>query len=132
MTALMFSMIKKQIDDWMAEFGQDNMPPPFQIYTFQSEPGPGNVHFVQKIFQGEFEFDVLFNSGAASQEMTSEDLTEGLSNINEGFDKRFDSTASQEHGAWAHKLEAVLACQLNLTPPRNSQLDLRAVGDESR
>lgn len=46
---------------------------------------------------------------------------------------QFDSTgASRDHRACAHKLEAALACQLNLRPPRNPRLGLSAAVDESK
>jgi mannosyl-oligosaccharide glucosidase len=35
-----------------------------------NEPGVGNVHFMQMVFQDEFEFDVLYSSRAATREMT--------------------------------------------------------------
>lgn len=35
-----------------------------------NEPGVGNVHFMQMVFQDDFEFDVLYSSRAATREMT--------------------------------------------------------------
>lgn len=39
----------------MKEYGQDKMPPPEQIYTISHKPGMGNMHLVQKVFEGPFE-----------------------------------------------------------------------------
>lgn len=53
--------------------------------------GEGNLHFVQKSFQGEFEFDVLFSSDPISKAMTSSSLTEGIQHALSTFSKRFQS-----------------------------------------
>lgn len=51
-----------------------------------SDPGHGNLHFVQKMFEGSsFEFDVLTSA------MTSDLLTTCISDASITFDKRFES-----------------------------------------
>ena len=53
------------------------------------EPGEGNLHFVQKIFEGGFEFDILFSSDSVSEAMTSNSLTEGIQDALSTFSQRF-------------------------------------------
>lgn len=49
--------MKAQIDKYMEKYGEDDMPPPCQMFTIENgETGPGgNLHFVQKVFEGAFE-----------------------------------------------------------------------------
>ncbi|KAE9974852.1 hypothetical protein EG328_003581 [Venturia inaequalis] len=88
---ILFAMLKEQIDEYVEKYTKENPPPPFQLYTIKSEAGSGNVHFVQKVFEGAFEFDVLFSSSAAESELASSDLSKGISEIVKTFDTRFDS-----------------------------------------
>lgn len=60
-------------------------------------PGEGNLHFVQKSFEGGFEFDVLFSSSDSIPEaMTSGALTEGIQDALSTFSKRFQSVYSPQ------------------------------------
>lgn len=59
-------------------------------------PGEGNLHFVQKSFEGGFEFDVLFSPDPVSEAMTSESLTEGIYDALSTFTKRFQSLYSPQ------------------------------------
>lgn len=56
---IMFAMLKEQIDEYIQKYTQENPPPPCQLYTLKSEAGPGNVHFVQKVFEGAFEVNMF-------------------------------------------------------------------------
>lgn len=48
--------MKMSVDGYMEAYGQDNLPPPWQLFTIPNAGvGAGNLHFVQKIFQGAFE-----------------------------------------------------------------------------
>ncbi|KAK7421351.1 Processing alpha glucosidase I [Neonectria punicea] len=68
-----------------------NPPPPWQVYRVDHQPGKGNVHIVQKTFEGSFEFDVIFSSASASRELKSEDVTEEIKQTSESFAERFSS-----------------------------------------
>lgn len=57
-------------------------------------PGEGNLHFVQKNFEGGFELDVLFSSDSTSAALTSSSLTEGIQEALSTFSKRFQSVYS--------------------------------------
>jgi mannosyl-oligosaccharide glucosidase len=88
---ILFSQLKQTVDGYIEKYGEEDIPPPFQLYTITNDAGFGNQHLVQKVFEGAFEFDVLFSSAAAPAEITSEDLTSGIQKITSSFDKRFES-----------------------------------------
>ena len=53
--ALLFTHMKSEIDAYVERFGNDNGPPPWQLFTIANDPKAGNMHIVQKVFQGPFE-----------------------------------------------------------------------------
>ncbi|PVI03888.1 glycoside hydrolase family 63 protein [Periconia macrospinosa] len=87
--AVLFSQLKSEIDQLLPKYGDENPPPPAQIYTIKHQPGLGNIHMIQKVFEGAFEFDILFSSASAPQPITSADLTEQIKSVTSGFSSRF-------------------------------------------
>lgn len=87
--AILFTDMKSQIDELVPKYAQENPPPPAQIYTIQHAPGAGNIHMVQKVFSGAFEFDVIFSSGSAPAKITSDDITAQIKTVTSGFAARF-------------------------------------------
>ena len=88
--AVLFAQLKSEIDLMAQRYTEDNPPPPAQLYTIKHQPGQGNVHLVQKVFEGPFEFDILFSSASAPQPVTTEDLTLQIKSITNGFATRFN------------------------------------------
>ncbi|OTB07737.1 glycoside hydrolase family 63 protein [Hypoxylon sp. CI-4A] len=86
---LLFQQLKAGVDKIIQDYGAENAPPPWQVYQLENKPGTGNLHFVQKVFEGAFEFDILFSSGSAGKETTSEDLTREITTTTEAFNERF-------------------------------------------
>ncbi|KUI71757.1 hypothetical protein VM1G_07295 [Cytospora mali] len=66
-------------------------PPAHHTYALPNKPGAGNAHVVQKIFEGAFEFDIIFSSKSAGKDLTSEDLTREIRDTTESFGERFSS-----------------------------------------
>ena len=87
--AMMFAHMKGQIDVLVPKYGEDNPPPPAQVYTIQHLPGKGNMHLVQKVFEGPFEFDIIFSSASAPEKITSEHLTQQIDSVTSSFSTRF-------------------------------------------
>ena len=87
---IFFTQMKTQVDEALEEYGKENIPPPAQLFTVPHKPGHGNAHFVQKVFSGEFQFDVLFSSGSAPEPLTSEVLTKEIKAASESFSETFD------------------------------------------
>ena len=54
-TALLFNQMRGSIDTYLDKYGQEDMPPPYQFFTLRNNAGVGNQHFIQKVFEGEFE-----------------------------------------------------------------------------
>lgn len=86
---IVFAQLKAGVDQIIKDYGQDNAPPPWQTYMLRNKPGSGNLQIVQKIFEGAFEFDVLFSSGSASKEVTSEDLTAEIKKNSASFHEKY-------------------------------------------
>ncbi len=72
---IVFRQLKEGIDGIMELYDPQQPPPPWQIYQLANRPGVGNVHLVQKVFQGPFEFDILFSSESVGKDLTSAYLT---------------------------------------------------------
>ncbi|KAF3920501.1 hypothetical protein ABW20_dc0107870 [Dactylellina cionopaga] len=89
---ILFLELKTRFEKIMAHFGAENLPPPWQTMTFPPSYGEGNVHFVQKVFEGPFEFDILFSSDSASKPITSKIVTEKIKENESSFGARFDRT----------------------------------------
>ena len=81
--------MKTTIDGYVAEFTEEKMPPPWQTYTIQNRPTDGNLHLIQKVFEGAFEFDVFYQPASASKPKTSEDLTNSIKAVVKGFDQKY-------------------------------------------
>jgi mannosyl-oligosaccharide glucosidase len=84
-----FMNMKSEIDGFMEQYGQDRMPPPWLAFTVQNEIKNGNFHIVQKVFQGTFEFDILFNSASAETPLTSESVSKAIADASSKFKSKF-------------------------------------------
>merc|ERR1712000_82391 len=87
---VVFASMKQDIDKFLQEYGQENMPPPWAAFAISQDSGPGNFHMVQKIFVGEFEFDVLFNS-ASGPSISTDTLTKAIAESFTSFRAKFDN-----------------------------------------
>ncbi|KAL2152490.1 hypothetical protein VTH82DRAFT_5674 [Thermothelomyces myriococcoides] len=87
---ILFRQLKEGVD-WLVENKYDvqDPPPPWQVYLLTNRPGTGNVHIVQKVFEGDFEFDVLFSSESAGKELTSADLSKEIEEATKSFAERY-------------------------------------------
>jgi len=47
--------MKGEIDGFVERYGSENHPPPWQLFTIANDAKAGNLHLVQKVFQGPFE-----------------------------------------------------------------------------
>jgi mannosyl-oligosaccharide glucosidase len=88
---VIFSLMKPEVDGLVEQYGQENMPPPWQVFTIPNDIKDGNFHIVQKVFQGSFEFDIMYNSASAPEPVTSEDLSKAVAAASKSFKKKFAS-----------------------------------------
>lgn len=86
---LLFTKLKEAVDEIQESIDRENPPPPWQVYQLKHKPGKGNVHLVEKTFEGSFEFDVIFSSASIGKELTSEDVTRETKISSESFKERF-------------------------------------------
>ncbi|KAI5287291.1 Processing alpha glucosidase I, partial [Ascosphaera atra] len=87
---IVFLQIRETVKRYLEAFGQDNIPPPAQLFTIPNQSGEeGNSFYVQKVFKGTFEFDILFSSGAAEKPLTSKSLTQRIKDVKKSFSARF-------------------------------------------
>ncbi|KAI1075936.1 glycoside hydrolase family 63 protein [Whalleya microplaca] len=86
---IIFQQLKAGVDEIIQDYGPENAPPPWQVYQLANAPGAGNAQIIQKVFEGPFEFDILFSSGSAGKDTTSEDLTREIRLTTEAFHDRF-------------------------------------------
>ncbi|KAJ5887656.1 FAD dependent oxidoreductase [Penicillium taxi] len=93
---IMFSEMKKEVDESIQKYGETAPPPPAQLFTIKHAPGQGNMHLVQKVFTGSFEFDVLFSSGSAPKVVTSETITKELKQVSLSFSDRFNQALAPQ------------------------------------
>ncbi|KAA8909446.1 hypothetical protein TRICI_004513 [Trichomonascus ciferrii] len=72
------------------DFKDDNAPPAWLLYTLPNSEAQtkGRLHYVQKIFEGEFELDVLY-SGTRDDELTSQSVTDMIDETSDVVDKKF-------------------------------------------
>ena len=47
--------MKGEIDEMIAQYGTENAPPPWSTFTIPNDIKEGNLHVVQKVFEGAFE-----------------------------------------------------------------------------
>ncbi|PQE21597.1 mannosyl-oligosaccharide glucosidase protein [Rutstroemia sp. NJR-2017a WRK4] len=88
---ILFKALKDQIDEYLETYGEENAPPPWQIYTMPHKPAAGNLHMIQKVFEGDFEFDIIFNSASAEKELTSQEISALIAANHKSFFDRFIS-----------------------------------------
>jgi mannosyl-oligosaccharide glucosidase len=81
--------MKTSLDKYIEQYTTEAMPPPMQAFTIPNLPGAGNMHFVQKVFEGAFEFDVIFSSGSAPTPIKSAHLSSQIEKTMSSFSERF-------------------------------------------
>ena len=90
---IVFMVMKQEIDALVQEYGEQNMAPPCQAFTIANKIQDGNFHMVQKVFQGPFEVDILFNSDSSlNRRITSENLSKEILTNSESFKAKFLKT----------------------------------------
>ncbi|KAI1814498.1 glycoside hydrolase family 63 protein [Poronia punctata] len=86
---LFFQALQTSVNEIVKQFGPESAPPPWQVYQLPNRAQSGNIHIVQKVFEGPFEFDVLFSSESSGKDITSEDLSREILSTTESFNDRF-------------------------------------------
>ena len=95
--AHLFQGLKESMQQIFAIYGQDDPPPPYQVYTVNHRPGPGNLHFIQKVFEGAFEFDIIFNSASSGKTLYSSDVSKSIESTHKSYVERLVSTFDTQY-----------------------------------
>jgi len=110
-----FAGFKATIDKVVKEYPENNMAPPWQAFTLQNDITMGNMHMVQKVFVGNFQFDIIFKSASAPI-ATSEFLHRTIEKASTQFKTKFSKIYSpvkpftkDDHKACAESLLSNLA-----------------------
>ena len=86
---LVFQKMKEEIDGLLEKYGQDSELPPWAMFTVPNDIKEGNLHVIQKVFEGAFEFDVIYSSASAGPPTTSADLESKFRTSKKSFSERF-------------------------------------------
>lgn len=86
-----FRQLGERVNGLMDRIDKESPPPAWQIYALPHKPAAGNAHIVQKVFEGAFEFDIIFSSASAGKDLTSDDITREIQETTESFGERFSS-----------------------------------------
>jgi mannosyl-oligosaccharide glucosidase len=78
-------------------YGEDDKLPPWSVFLLQNRDDlKGNVHIIQKVFEGPFEFDVLYNPTElpASTRITPQSIDDLVDDSIGKFDRKFSKAFS--------------------------------------
>lgn len=87
------TLLQESIQNLVDEFGDHikEVPPLQGLVVRNLQNYEGNLHFVQKIYQGECEFDVIYNEARSppTEKITFENLQSRISRALDAFDTKF-------------------------------------------
>lgn len=86
--SILFTNMKHEVDSLIGEYGQENPPPAWQLFTIANDIKDGNFHMVQKTFLGSFEFDIIFTA-SDSPELTSNAVSTAITEASKAFRTKF-------------------------------------------
>lgn len=75
------------------KYQDDATVPPWVICAIDthSHKMVGNLHLVQRVFRGDFEFDIIYNAKGASEKIVSDSIQQRLNTSIETFEKKFQA-----------------------------------------
>jgi len=99
--AIVFQTIQLEVKTFLDKYGEADMPPaPLTLTIPNGDIGTGNFHLIQKVFEGAFEFDIIFSSVSGGKEFTAEDVTAELATASDSFKTKY-STIFQAQAPFA-------------------------------
>ncbi|KAK9248300.1 glycoside hydrolase [Lipomyces tetrasporus] len=81
-------VMQESVQKLQGVYPREQLPPATHMFNLNDSPDEGNLHFVQRNFVGDFQFDVLFE-GEGDGPMTSAKLTSLLDTAITSFDSRY-------------------------------------------
>ncbi|KAF7304743.1 Mannosyl-oligosaccharide glucosidase [Mycena kentingensis (nom. inval.)] len=104
--------IIKRAQEILAPYKESTSGPPDPSFTLQLSDDiytGSNLYAVQKILDGEFEFDVFFESASAKQKLSATTLSEGIAALTQKYQQRFQKAfpfPSDYNGPKQNEMEA--------------------------
>ena len=91
---IFLTFAQDSVNELTQMFEQDDSIPPWNVYLIQETKNvKGQLHFVQKIYQGSFTFDILYNTKKSDDDtllFTPKSLTDSISQTSEIFKQKFE------------------------------------------
>lgn len=89
------TMLMESINELSTQYDSiENFPPEQAFIIRDLHKFDGNLHYVQKIFQGECEFDIIYNSATTpeSEKIKFNNIDQKVSEVLKDFDSKFSKT----------------------------------------
>ncbi|KAK6897150.1 Mannosyl-oligosaccharide glucosidase [Candida tropicalis] len=90
---IFMTMLQESVQQLMEKFGTIEGIPPQNLFILRDlQDFEGNLHFVQKIYQGACEFDIVFTNALtpATEKITFENINSKIKQTIKDFDNKFD------------------------------------------
>lgn len=88
---IFITLLQESVQDLVEQHGTLEGIPPEQAYVLRDmHKFEGNVHMVQKLFQGACEFDILFDNAETIQKLTTENLPQRIAEMTKKVDAKFE------------------------------------------
>lgn len=90
---IFMTMLQESVQQLIEKFGTIDSIPPQNLFILRDlQDFEGNLHFVQKIYQGACEFDIIFNNALTpvTEKITFDNLKSKIKQTIKEFDDKFD------------------------------------------
>lgn len=85
------TLMQDSIQEYYERYSEDATLPPWAITSLESiHKMKGNLHLIQRTFEGPFEFDIVFNQKSKSKKVTSEHFNSLLQRSEAVFEDKFE------------------------------------------
>ena len=85
---VMFANMKQQADGYIEKYGEDSLPPAWQLFTISNNIQDGNLHMLQKVYSGAFEFELVYSALDASSPSRQE-VSAAIERSSKAFKSKF-------------------------------------------
>lgn len=90
---IFMTMLQDSIQDLLTKHGELDKFPPEQLFIMRDiQNFEGNLHYIQKMYQGSAEFDIIFNNALTPQDdkITFDNIKDKIKTTLSSFDSKFE------------------------------------------